>query len=57
MEQQKILNLLNEEINYRFVTSEVSIVNDQSNANYYVGNGFIYSTDVLKTNVCNYNDD
>ena len=57
MEQQKILNLLNEEINYRFVTSELSIVNDQSNANYYVGNGIIYSTDVLKTNVCNYNDD
>ena len=29
-----------------------NIVNDQSNANYDVGNGVIYNTEVLKSNLC-----
>ena len=38
MEHQKILNLLNEESNSKFVTRKWNIVNDQSNANHDVGN-------------------
>ena len=32
-----------------------NIANDQSNANYSVGNNIIYSTKVLKFNLCDYN--
>ena len=38
MEHQKILNLLNEANNSKFMIRKWSIVNDQSNANYDVGN-------------------
>ena len=31
-------------------------VNDNSNANYGVGNKIIYNTEVLKSNLCYYND-
>ena len=41
MEHQKMLNLLNEASNYKFVTRKWKIVNDQSNANYDVGNEII----------------
>ena len=34
MEHQKILNLLNEASDYKFVTRKYSIANHQSNANY-----------------------
>ena len=37
MENQKILNLLNEARNSKFVIREWNIVNDQSNASYDVG--------------------
>ena len=33
-----------------------NIVNDQSNANYDVGNEIIYHTEVLKSNLCDFND-
>ena len=33
-----------------------NIVNDQSNANYDVGNEIICNTEVLKFNLCHYND-
>ena len=56
MEHQKILNLLNEASNSKFVTRKWSIVNDQSNANYDVGNEVIYNTKVSKSNLCDYND-
>ena len=56
MEHQKILNLLNEASDSKFVTRKWNIVNDQSNANYDVGNEIIYNTEVLKSNFCNYND-
>ena len=56
MEHQKILNLLNEESNSKFVTRKWNIVNDQSNANYDVGNYIIYNTEVLKSNLCDFND-
>ena len=53
MEHQKILN---EASNYKFVTRNQNIVNDQSNANYDVENEIIYNTEVLKFNLCDYND-
>ena len=56
MEQQKTLNLLNEENDSKFVTAIWNIVNDLSNANYNVRNEFIYSTEVLKSNLSDYND-
>ena len=56
MEHLKILNSLNEPNDSKFVTRQWNIVNDQSNANHDVGNGIIYSTKVLKSNLCDYND-
>ena len=32
------------------------IINDQSKANYSVGNGIIYNEKVLKSNLCDYSD-
>ena len=56
MEHQKILNLLNGSNNSKFVTRKWNIVNDQSNVNYDVGSEIIYNTEVLKFNLCDYND-
>ena len=33
-----------------------NIVSDQSNTNYDVRNYFIYNTEALKSNICDYND-
>ena len=55
MEHQKILNLLNEGNDSKFVTRNWNIVNDQSNAN-YVGDAVVYTTEMLKSNFCDYND-
>ena len=57
MEHQKILNLLNEANYSELVTRKWSIVNDQSNGNFDVGNEIIYNTEVLKSNLCDYNSD
>ena len=54
MEHQKILNLLNEANDSKFVTRKLNIVNDLSNANYDVGNEIIYNSEILKSNLCNY---
>ena len=56
MEHQKILNLLNEASDSKFVTRKWNIVSDQSNGNYGVGIEIIYNTEVLKSNLCDYND-
>ena len=56
MEHQKILNLLNEASDSKFLTKNWNIVNDQSNANYGVGYEIIHNTEVLKSNLCDYND-
>ena len=56
MENQKILNLLNEASDFKFVTRKWNIVIDQSNVNYDVGNEIIYNTEVLKFNLCDYNN-
>ena len=36
--------------------TEWNIVNDQSNPNYGVGNEITYNAEVLKSNLCDYND-
>ena len=54
MISQKIMNLLNEAISSSFVTRKWDIVNVQSNTNYIVGNEIIYSSEILKSNLCDY---
>ena len=49
MEHQKILNLLNGANNFKFVTREWNIVNGK-------GNEIIYNTEVVKSNLCDYNN-
>ena len=56
MEHQNTFNLLNEASDSKFMTTKWNIVNDQSDANYNVGNEVIYNTEVLKFNLCDYND-
>ena len=56
MKHQKILNLLNEASDSKFVTRKWNIANDQSNSNYDVGTEIIYNTEVLKSSLCDYNN-
>ena len=52
----KSLSLLNEANHSKFVTIKWNIVNDLSNANHDVGNKIIYNTEILQSNLCDYND-
>ena len=56
MEQQKILNLLNEAGDCKFVTRKWNIVNNNSKSNYDTTNETNYNTEILKSNLCDYND-
>ena len=56
MEHQKILNLLNEANDSKFVIRKWNIVNDLSHINHKVGNETIYNTEVLKSNICDYSN-
>ena len=56
MEHQKILNLLNEANNSKFVTRKLNIVNDNSISNYDATNKINYNAEVLKSNLCDQND-
>ena len=56
MEHQQILNLLNDANDSKFVTREWNIVDDSSKSNYNAGNEIIYNTEVLKSNLCDYNN-
>ena len=56
MEHQKLLNLLNKASDSKFVTRKWNIINDQSISNFDVWNKIIYTTEVLNSNHCNYND-
>ena len=47
---------MNEAHDYKFVTRKWNIANDNSKANYGVGSEIINNTEVLKSNVCDYND-
>ena len=55
MEHQKILNLLNEANDSKFVTRKWNIVNDNSNSNYAAANEITYNTEILKSNLCDQN--
>ena len=57
MEHQKILNLMNEPNDSKFVTKKSNIVNDQPDGSYVAGNKIIENTEVLKSNLRHYNDD
>ena len=50
MKQQNILNLLNERSDSKFLVRKWDI-NNQSNANYSVGNKIINNTEILKSNL------
>ena len=56
MEHQKIFNLLNEANDSKFVTRKWNIVNVHTKLNYGVGNEITYNAEVLKSNLCDYND-
>ena len=56
MEHQKIMNLLNETSDSKFVARKCNIFNNQSNAYYDLGNKVIYNTEVLKSNLYEYYD-
>ena len=56
MECQKILNLLNEASDSRFMSRKWNIVNDQSSANYDIENEIIYNKEVLKSSLSDYNN-
>ena len=56
MEHQKILNLLNEANNFKFVTRKWIIVNDNPKWNYGEGKENTYNTELLKFNFCDYID-
>ena len=55
-ERQKILSLLNEASDSRFLIRKWNIVNDQSNGIYDVGNEIIHNTELLKSNLCDQQD-
>ena len=56
MEQQKILNFINEANDSKFVTRIWNIVSHNSKANYDATNEITYNIEVLKSNLCDYND-
>ena len=56
MEQLKTLNLLNEAIDSNFVTRKWNIGNNNSKSNYHTSNEITYNTEILKSNLCDYND-
>ena len=56
MEHQKILNLLNDANDSKFVTRKSNAVNVNSKSNYDVANEITYNAEVLKSNLCDYND-
>ena len=55
MEHQTVLSLFNEPNDYKFVTRKSNIANDQWTAYNDVGKEIIYNTEVLKSNLCYYN--
>ena len=56
MKHPKILNLLNDANDSKFVARKWSIVSDNSKSNYAAVNEFTYNIEILKSNLCDYND-
>ena len=53
---EKILNLLNQASDSKFVKSKWNNVDNQSNVNYELENRIIYKTNLLKANLSNFNN-
>ena len=56
MKHKKILNILNEASDSIFLTRKWNIANDESKVNYDIGSETVYNTEVLKSNLCDYNN-
>ena len=56
MKHQKILDLLNQANDSKFVTRKWNIGNDNSKSNYDAINEITYNIKTLKYNLCDYND-
>ena len=56
MEHKKILNLLSEASDSKFLTRKWNTGNVNSKANCDTANKIVYNTEVLKSNLCDYND-
>ena len=56
MAHQKVLNLLNEANDSKFEKRKWNIAIDNSKPNYDAVNEITYNTEVLKSNLCDYND-
>ena len=56
MKNQKLLNLVDEASDSKFVIRTWSIVNKQSNAKYNAANKINYNVQVLKSIFCDFND-
>ena len=54
--KSKILDLLNVASDSKFVRKKWSVVNDNSKANFNEENKITYNLEVLKSNLCDYND-
>ena len=50
-ERSKIIKILNEANDFKFVISKWEIVNDNSKANYEEGNEITYNTKFLRSNL------
>ena len=57
MEHQKILNLLNETNDSKFVARKWNIVDSNSKSIYDATNEITYNAEILKSSLCDYNDD
>ena len=55
MKHQKLLSLLNDANDSKFVRGKWNIVND-SNSNYAAASEITYNTQILKSNLCDYNN-
>ena len=51
-----MMNFLKKASDSKFATRKWNIVNNQSKRNYDAGNEIICNTEVLKLNLCEYND-
>ena len=56
MAHQKVLNLLNEANDSKFAKRKQNIAIDNSKPNYDAVHEITYNTEVLKSNLCDYND-
>ena len=56
MEHQKILNLLTDANDSEFVTRKWNIVSDNLKVNFNAGNEITYTTEILKSKLCDYNN-